>query len=230
MKLVLQDQPASAISSTWDLNSAFPLIFDVVHVFRRESVLVFDEHIDIPSSVLFSHPSPNTTFSNCLFRKCPASGWRYRFRSRGSSMVAHDLGHLCCGRRIHLSGHSDFWILNNLGASSILTCVQADLASAACPSQSGGLAMSSITFAAVRCEADEPRSENTAQEPEPSFTMSLGARLDPCTSEILVLTPHFLRWQSSINVAKWTFVCLFVLPGEPPSCIWLSQLPSWSCL
>ena len=34
-----------------------------------------------------------------------------RFRSRGmtgSSILDHDLGHLCFGRRIQMSGHSDF--------------------------------------------------------------------------------------------------------------------------
>ena len=38
----------------------------------------------------------------------------------GSSILDHDLGHLCCGRRIQMSGHSDLGIFNNLGASSIL--------------------------------------------------------------------------------------------------------------
>ena len=55
-----------------------------------------------------------------------------------------------------VSGHSDFEILSNLGAPSICTWVYADTASAACPSQPGGLAMSSITFAAVVWDADEP--------------------------------------------------------------------------
>ena len=41
----------------------------------------------------------------------------------GSSMLDHDLGHLCFGRRIQMSGHSDFGIFINDGASSILTWV-----------------------------------------------------------------------------------------------------------
>ena len=57
-------------------------------------------------------------------------------------------------------------------ASSVLTCVQADTASAACPEHPGSLAMTSITFAAFICDADEHCSENPAQEPESSFTMS----------------------------------------------------------
>ena len=40
-----------------------------------------------------------------------------KFRSRGttgSSILDHDFGHLCRGRRIQMSGHSDFGIFNNL--------------------------------------------------------------------------------------------------------------------
>ena len=39
----------------------------------------------------------------------PATGWPYRFRSRGttgSSILDHDLGRLCFGTRIQISGHS----------------------------------------------------------------------------------------------------------------------------
>ena len=32
----------------------------------------------------------------------------------GSSILDHDLGHLCRGRRIQMSGHSDLGIFNNL--------------------------------------------------------------------------------------------------------------------
>ena len=49
-------------------------------------------------------------------------------------------------------------ILSNLGASSNFTRVQADIASAACPSQLGNL----IIFAAVIWDADEPFSVKTA--------------------------------------------------------------------
>ena len=57
----------------------------------------------------FSPPCFNRIFSNCLSNKSPAKGWPYRFRSRrttGSSILDHDLGHLCRGRRIQMSGHS----------------------------------------------------------------------------------------------------------------------------
>ena len=61
-----------------------------------------------------------------------------------------------------MSEHSDLGILNNFGASYIFTWVQADTASAACPSQSGNLEMISMTFAAVICDADDPCSVITA--------------------------------------------------------------------
>ena len=59
------------------------------------------------------------------------------------------------------------------------TCVCADTASAACPSQSGSLAMTPIPFAAVVCEADEPCSLNTALAPESSFTVSPRSTTQP---------------------------------------------------
>ena len=48
-----------------------------------------------------------------------------------------------------MSGHSEFRIFNEVGASSILTWVSADTASAACPSHLGSLDKMSMTFAAV---------------------------------------------------------------------------------
>ena len=61
-----------------------------------------------------------------------------------------------------MSGHSEFGIFNNLGASSIFTWVEADTASAACRAHPGSLDMISMTFAAVTCDADDPCSVNTA--------------------------------------------------------------------
>ena len=64
--------------------------------------------------------------SNCLSHNSPDKGWPYRFLSRGttgSSILDHDFGHLCRGRRIQMSGHSDLGILSNLWASSIFTWV-----------------------------------------------------------------------------------------------------------
>ena len=61
-----------------------------------------------------------------------------------------------------MSGHSDLGIFNNLGKSTILTSLQADTASAACPAQPGNLEMISMTFAGVICDAEDPCSVNTA--------------------------------------------------------------------
>ena len=61
----------------------------------------------------FSQLYFNWIFSNFLFHNRPAKRWPYRFRSRGttgSSILDHDLGHSCRGRRIQMSGHSDFGI------------------------------------------------------------------------------------------------------------------------
>ena len=71
---------------------------------------------------IFSQPCFNRIFSNCLSHTSPAKGWPYRFLSRGttgSSILDHDLGHLCRGRRIQMSGHSEFGIFNTFGASYI---------------------------------------------------------------------------------------------------------------
>ena len=77
-------------------------------------------------------------------------------------MLDHDFGYLCLGGRIQISVQSDFGIFNNDGASSILTWAQLDTASAACPAHPGCLALTSINFAAVICDADDPCSVNTA--------------------------------------------------------------------
>ena len=61
-----------------------------------------------------------------------------------------------------MSGHSDFEISNNLGASSILTWVLADTASAVSPAHPSGLEMISMNFVVVIWDADDPCSVNTA--------------------------------------------------------------------
>ena len=76
-------------------------------------------------------------------------------------MLDHDLGHLCRGGRTHVSRHSDGGMFSKVGASSILTWVYADTASA-CPAHPDSLAMTSITFAAVIYDAAEPCTVNTA--------------------------------------------------------------------
>ena len=138
---------------------------------------------------IFSHPCFNRTFSNCLSHNSPAKGWPYRFRSRGttvSSILDHDLGHLCRGR------HPDLGTFNDVGAWFILIWVQADIASAACPAHPGSLDVTSITFAAVICDADEDCSVFSAYDPESSFTMALRSTTRPsffwnCSDVIFVM-------------------------------------------
>ena len=50
----------------------------------------------------------------------------------------------------------------NVGASSILTWVQADTASVACLAHPGSPEIMSMTFAAVICDADDPCSVNSS--------------------------------------------------------------------
>ena len=84
---------------------------------------------------------------------------------------AHDLGYLCRGRRIHISGHSDFAIFQHYGRilQILLECTRILHQSAACSSQSGYLGITSIAFAAVIWDADEPCSVKAAKVPESSF-------------------------------------------------------------
>ena len=80
--------------------------------------LAFDARISVPSSVRFPIQSTRT-FSNFLKLSFPqeANKWcPYKFRSRGTTGSS-----MCLGRRNHVSVHSDFGLLSNFGASSILT-------------------------------------------------------------------------------------------------------------
>ena len=127
----------------------------------------------------FTTELPQTVLPTaCMWVSVQISFKRYT----GSSMFDHDV-QLCRGRRIQISGHSDFENLSNFGTSSIRSWVQADTASAACPAESGNLAVTSITFAAVICDADEPCSVNTAYEPESSFTVSPRSTTRPLNFE-----------------------------------------------
>ena len=146
----------------------------------------------------------------------PVKFWPYGFRSRGtteSSILDHDSGLSCRGRRNQLSGHSDFGTFNNLWASSIFTWVYADTASAACASQPGNLDMISMILTAVICDADDPWSLNTAQEPESSFTRSHRSTTRPLDFWCSATNYAFFKWQTSISEAKWT-VAPFVLASS----------------
>ena len=152
MNLVRQDQRFfSSISSTWEPDSASFQPF-LSSTFSDKNDRLFSVNKQTFQFGTFSHQNSNRASSNCLSLNNPARGCPDKFRSKSttrSSMLAQNFGHLCRGRRIHTSGHSDLGILSNLGASSNFTRVYVDTASAACPSQSGNLAIASITFAAV---------------------------------------------------------------------------------
>ena len=77
-------------------------------------------------------------------------------------MLDHDFGHMCFGRRIQISGHSDFAIFNDLGASSIFPACKLILRLLLVLRTTGSVAMASITVADVICDADEPCFVNTA--------------------------------------------------------------------
>ena len=99
------------ISSTWVQYSASFQPFSWRQRIPTRIILVSCEQTDTPNSALF--PSFDKTSSNCRAQNSPAKGWPCRFRSRGttgSSILDHDFGHLCLGRRVHTSGHSDFGI------------------------------------------------------------------------------------------------------------------------
>ena len=66
--------------------------------------------ISIPNGKLSPNRISIELYQIAFPHNSPAEGWPYRFLSRGttgSSILDHDLGHLCRGRRMQMSGHSD---------------------------------------------------------------------------------------------------------------------------
>ena len=132
------------------------------------------------SRIAFSHDSP-------------ARGWPYRCRSRGttmSSILDHDFGHLCRGRRIQMSGHFDLGIFNKVEASSIL---------------SGRHLWCRRTLLCTRARIVFHYAPHRAQS-------------GLCIFEMIVPTPH--SWGGTCPSAKKNglFFSFFVLPEWPPSC------------
>ena len=78
----------------------------------------------------------------------------------------------------------------------------ADTASLASPAQSGSREISSITLATVKSDAEEPRSVNTAQDPESYFTASPRDTTRPLRFWKVLSDSQFMRWDKSMNVAK----------------------------
>ena len=199
----------SSISSTWEPYSAsFQPFWCHPHVLTQKSNPCF-RWTNIHSQFgVFSHPSSIKLLRIVFPISNPANGWPYKFRSRGttgSSKFPHDFGHLCRGRRIQISGHSDFGILSNLGASYNFTWVYADTASAACPSQPGNLAITSIIF----CSSHLGRrralfSEDCVGSRVVLYNVSpLSTTLPLYFIAIWVLTPHFFYvssvWQNGLS-------------------------------
>ena len=116
--------------------------------------IVFDEHINILNSVLLPIQAP-AELPRTVF---PTGGLQVVDRTdfvqegtNGSSMFDHDFSHFVSWKTYPKRWTFRFGNFSNFAASSNLTCVHA---------QSGSLAMASITFAAVTCDADEPCSVN----------------------------------------------------------------------
>ena len=112
---------------------------------------------------------------------------------------------------IHISGHSDFGILSNLDASSISTWVYADTASAACPSQSGSLAMTLLLLLSFETQTS-PVQWTLHELQSRILQRHLGVRLCLEISEILFPTPHF--WDDTCPPMQQSGLssCLFMLP------------------
>ena len=105
-----------------------------------------------------------------------------------------------------------------------LAWVWADAASASGPAHPGRLKIMSMTFAAVICDAADPCSVNNAYDPEWSFTVSPRSTTLPWYFWYWGSNSKFLRWQMSINDAKWTFLPWFLASSITFFfCFWLSS-------
>ena len=110
--LVLTHQILCFVISTSDqcLVSFRPIL---CHPHTQIRIILFH---DVQRDILNFEFSPihvSIGFSQIAFPICPATGWPYKFLSRrttGSSILDHDLGHLCRGIRIQMSEHSDFGV------------------------------------------------------------------------------------------------------------------------
>ena len=71
-----------------------------------------------------------------------------------------------------MSGHSDLEFLIICEHLPLSPGYKPILRLLPCPAHPGSIDITSITFAAVICDADDPCSVNTAEDPESSFTMS----------------------------------------------------------
>ena len=85
-------------------------------------ILFHDEQRDIPN-LEFSPSHVSIGFTQIAFPTIVLLKDAVQIPFKRNDWVFHDFGHLCRGRRIQMSGHSDLGIFNDLGASSIFTWV-----------------------------------------------------------------------------------------------------------
>ena len=193
----------SSISSTWEPYSASfqPTLCRPRIPIRI--ILVFDEQTDIPNSPLFPILVPTQLLRTVFPMRDHQLGFRINFVRE----VPQDLQCLtmisatCVVEDVSL--RLDFLtqkVLSNLGASSNVTWVQADTASAACPSQPRNLARASITVSAVIWDADEP------EAPESSLTMSPRSTTLPL---------YFCIFGFQLRVLEVTYVASIMQSGLP---------------
>ena len=134
-------------------------------------------------------------------------------------------GRTLCNQRFEWKGlHPDIWF-GNFKVVWEHTWVYADIASAACPSQSGSRTITSITSAAVICDVDESSSINT---------YCIGSRVvfhnvsSKHNSSFVLLELWLQLRLKSINAAKWTLLLLLESSVPllwPPFCSWLCSRP-----
>ena len=142
-------------------------------------------------------------------------------------MFAQDFGHLCRGTRFHTSGHSGFWNSEQSGSTLHLHLSV----------RRYGVDHSQVAFQwhplllLLSFETQTSRVQKRQHGLQSRLLQCLlGVRLVLNTSEILILTPHFLGWQMSISVAKWTFfLSLFCASRKNLLlALYFVQLPGWN--
>ena len=155
-------------------------------------------------------------------------GWPYRWRSRGttgSSILDHDLGHLCRGRRIQMSGHSDFGFFNNLWASSIFTWVLRwyCVCCLSIAARQSGADIHDLGGCHLRCWRSL-FSDILRKTLRSSFAISPRRTTRPLYFWCFASKSAFFRWHMSINDAKWTVLRpSSLLHRSPFSYFWLSS-------
>ena len=143
----------------------FPVVLMSSTCTDRNNTCFFDERNIHSQFGTLSHPSSIGISLNIFPTAIQLMGVHVNFvqeKTTGSSIFPHDFGHFCRGRRIPTSGHSDFGNFEQSRSVLQFYLSKTGTASAACPSQSGNLAITSITVAAVICDADDLCSEKSA--------------------------------------------------------------------